>query len=95
MNMKEAYLQKIEAQMEEWRSEIDRMKAKAAKADADAKLQYDEKILELRTKEKAAQEKLTELKNAGEDAWEDLKAGVEIATASLGEALKSASSRFK
>jgi len=95
MNMKDAYMQKIEAQMEELRAEVDRMKAKAEKADADAKLEYKEQIEELRAKEHAAQEKLMELKNAGEDAWEDLKAGAEIATDSLGKAIKSASSRFK
>ena len=95
MSMKDAYLQKIEAQMEEWKSEIDKMKAKADKADAEAKLQYYEQIEELRTKQQAAQEKLTEIKNAGEDAWEDLKAGFELARVSLGEAIKSASSRFQ
>jgi len=48
----------------------------------------------LRSKQEAAQEKLRELKNAGEDAWEDLKAGTELACDSLGEAVKSATSRF-
>lgn len=95
MSMKDAYLQKIEAQLEDWKSEIDKMKAKADKADADMKLEYYEKIEELRTKQQAAQEKFTELKNAGEDAWEDLKAGVELAGVSLREALESASSRFQ
>lgn len=95
MSMKDAYLQKIEAQLKEWKSEIDKIKAKADKADADAKLEYYEQIEELRTKQQAAQEKFTELKDAGEDAWEDLKAGVELAGVSLAEALKSAGSRFK
>ena len=95
MSMKDAYIQKIEAQLEEWKSEIDKIKAKADKADADAKLEYYEQIEKLRTKQQAAQEKFTQLKNAGEDAWEDLKAGLELAGVSLAEALKSASSRFK
>ena len=95
MSLKDAYLQKIEAQLAEWKSEIDKMKAKADKADAEAKLEYYEQIEELRTKQQAAQEKFTQLKDAGEDAWEDLKAGVELAGVSLAEAIKSASSRFK
>lgn len=95
MSMKDAYLQKIDAQMEEWKTEIDKMKAKADKADADAKLKYYEQIEELRTKQQAAQEKLRELRNSSEDAWEDLKAGFELARVSLGEAIKSASSRFQ
>jgi chromosome segregation ATPase len=95
MGLKEAYQQKIEAQLDEWNAEIDRMKARASKAEADAKLEYDKQIKELRLKQQAVQEKLRNLKDAGEDAWEDLKAGVELAWESLGEAIKSANSRFK
>jgi uncharacterized coiled-coil DUF342 family protein len=95
MSMKEAYEKKVAAQLDEWKSEIDKMKAKADKADAEAKLEYYKQIDGLRSKQKAAQEKLTELKNAGHEAWEDLKSGVDLAKDSVGEALKSAASRFK
>ena len=95
MSMKEAYQQKIEAQLDEWTAEIDKMKAKAAKAEADARLEYNDRIEELRLKQLVAQEKLQEFREAGEDAWEDLKAGLELAWDSLGEAVKSARSRFK
>ena len=95
MGMKEAYQQKLEAQLDEWTADINKMKAKADKADADAQLEYYKQIEELRSKQETAQEKLEELKEAGEGAWEDLKTGVELAWSSLGEALKSASSRFR
>jgi predicted ATP-binding protein involved in virulence len=95
MSKREAYEQKLEAQLKEWKIDIDKMKAKADKADAQARLEYYKKIEELRTKQEAAQKKLTELKAAGEDAWEDLKAGIDLAWGSLGEAVKSARSRFK
>ena len=66
------------------------MKAKADKADADAKIEYNKQIEDLRSKQEAAQvkEKLGEFKDAGENAWEDLKAGTELARDSLGEAVK-------
>ena len=95
MSKKEAYEKKIEAQLQEWKTDIDKMKAKADKADAEAKLEYYKQIEDLRTKQEAAQEKLTELKASGGDAWEDLKSGIELAWTSLGEAVKSARSRFK
>lgn len=95
MGMKEAYQQKLEAKLDEWTAEINKMKAKADKADADAQLEYYKQIEELRSKQETAQEKLEELKEAGEDAWEDLKAGMDSAWNSLGNALKSATSRFK
>jgi hypothetical protein len=42
-----------------------------------------------------AGKKLSELQAAGDDAWEDLKAGIESSWASLRNAVKSATSRFK
>ncbi len=95
MGKKEAYEQKLEAQLKEWKIDINKMKAKADKADAEAKLEYYKQIEDMRTKQEAAQKKLTELKAAGEDAWEDLKAGIDLAWGSLGDAVKSARSRFK
>ncbi len=94
MSMKEAYQQKIEAQLDEWKAEIEKMKAQARNADAEAQLEYYKQIEELRMKQETAREKLGELKQAGEDAWEDMKSGIELAWGSLGEAMKSARSRF-
>lgn len=94
MSMKEAYEQKIEAQLDEWKAEIEKMKAQARNADAEAQLEYYKQIEELRMKQETAREKLGELKQAGEDAWEDMKSGIELAWDSLGEAMKSARSRF-
>jgi hypothetical protein len=93
--MKEAYEKKIEAQMDEWKIEIDKLKAKADKAEADAQIQYYKQIEDIRAKQEAAREKLAELKGAGEDAWEDLKTGLENALNNLKDAVKSATSRFK
>ena len=95
MNMKEAYEQKLQAKLDEWGAEIDKLKAKADNAEADAQLEYYKRIEELRTMQESATNKLAELRDAGDDAWEDLKAGIESAWDSLGSALKSASSRFK
>jgi len=81
--------------LDEWKAEIDKLKAKADKADADAQLEYYKQIEGMRAKQEAASEKLTELKEAGEDAWEDLKVGAESAWDALGEAVKLATSRFK
>jgi hypothetical protein len=95
MSMKEAYEQKLQAQLDEWGAEIDKLKAKTDNAEADAQLEYYKQIEELRSMQESATNKLAELKDAGDDAWEDLKAGIESAWDSLGSALKSAYSRFK
>jgi hypothetical protein len=86
MGMKEAYEKKLQAQLDEWGAEIDKLKAKADKAEADAQLDYYKEIEELRTNQEVANKKLSELKEASEDAWEDLKAGIESAWDSLSNA---------
>ena len=49
----------------------------------------------LQATHKAAKRKLDELKETGDDAWEDLKAGMENAWSDLSNGVKSAMSRFK
>ena len=95
MNMKTSYQQKLQAQLDEWSAEIDILKARADKADADVKLEYYEQIERLREKQNTAKDKLTELIAASDDAWEDLKAGAESAWLTLGDAVSNATSRFK
>lgn len=95
MSTKEAYQKKIQAQLDEWSAEINKLKAKADKAEADAQLEYYKVIEELRFKQEAANSKFEELKETSGDAWEDIKAGMDSAWDSLGDALKSAASRFK
>jgi len=95
MSMKDAYEQKLQAQLDEWGAEIDKLKAKADNAEADVQLEYYKKIEELRSMQESATNKLAELRDAGDGAWEDLKAGIDSAWDSLGNALKSAASRFK
>ncbi|MGA9572971.1 MAG: hypothetical protein WBS20_03380 [Lysobacterales bacterium] len=94
MSKKDAYEKKVKAQLDEWGSEIDKLKAKADKAKADAQVKYYEQIDELRSMRDKASKKLARIKDAGDDAWEDLKAGMDSARDSLGSALKSAKSKF-
>jgi predicted nuclease with TOPRIM domain len=95
MNMKESYRQKLQAQLDQWSAEIDKLKARAEKADADIRLEYFEQIEDLKVKQQAATDKLDELMSASDDAWEELKAGVESARFTLGEAVERAAARFK
>lgn len=93
--MKEAYEKKLQAQLDEWSADIDKLKAKADSAEANAQLEYYKQIEELRSMQDAAVDKLIELKDASDDSWEDLKAGIESAWDSLGNVLNSVASRFK
>lgn len=92
---KKAYQEKLKSQLDEWDAKIDLLKAKASKAEAEAKIEYNETIEDLKKKRAEANDRLQKLRDAGDDAWEDMKEGIEAAWSSLGAAIKSATSHFK
>lgn len=94
MSMRDAYEQKLQAQLDEWAAEIKKLKARADQAEADAQIEYHRQIDRLKQEQQRAEAKLEELRHAGEGAWEDLKVGVEKAWQDLGEAVRAAASRF-
>ncbi|MFT6102974.1 MAG: hypothetical protein ACJAZJ_001381 [Candidatus Endobugula sp.] len=93
--MKEIYQKKLQAQLHEWSAEIDKLKSTADKAEADVQLKYYNEIEELRSMQKAASIRLAELNDASDDAWEDLKLGMDSARNLFDSALNSATTRFK
>lgn len=95
MSMKQNYEKKLQAQLDEWAAEIDKLRAKTQSASADVQIEYEKQVDELKEKQKAANEKLTELKEASEDSWEELKDDMDSTWNSLEKTLKSATSKFK
>lgn len=91
MNEKELYQQKKQAQLNEWKAEVDKLKAKASGASADAQLELNKQIEALEGKIEEGKTKLAEIADASEDAWESIKEGVESAW----ESMKSAFSELK
>lgn len=91
---RELYVEKMKAKLDEWNDQIDKLEAKSRQKEADARQAYEKQIESIKEKRRAAKENLDNMRQAGENAWEDLKAGVESAAASLGEAIRSAQSRF-
>ena len=83
MGPKEAYQEKIEAQLREWTAKINELKAKADGAKADAKSEMNKRIDALRVKKVAAQAKFQALKQAGAEKWEQLRTGLDQAMADL------------
>lgn len=92
---RKAYEEKFDAQLKEWNAEIDLLKAKAKNAKADAKIDYFKTIDALEHKQGEAKTKLRELKTAGDEAWEAVKAGAEKAWAEVKTAYHEAASKFK
>ncbi|MFO7714453.1 hypothetical protein [Desulfosarcina sp.] len=92
---RDAYVKKMKAKLDEWNAEIAKLEAKARQHKADAQMNYEEQIESLKNKRKSTERDLDKLRQAGGNAWEDLKTGVENAASSLKDAIRSAQSRFK
>ena len=60
MDEKNVYRKKLEARLDQWRAEIDKLQSKAVEASADARLEYDKQIKELRSQQDEARQKLNE-----------------------------------
>ena len=95
MSTKEAYKQKIEAELELAQAKLAEFKAKAKSSAADTRIKYSKQVDELEQKVDATKVKLKELGEASDDAWEQLKVGVESAWGALSTAIRNAAAKFK
>ena len=89
------YQQKMKAQLDVWKADVDKLRAKASGKSADAKLKLDQHLKDLEMRIDEGKAKLAELAAASEDAWDSVKEGIESTWGSLKSAIKDASAKFK
>lgn len=95
MNDHSLYTQKLKAQLEEWKADIDKLKARAKGASVDAQLDMHKRVDALDARVTEAGAKLEELAAAGADAWVDLKTNVEHTWAGLKTSMQEAVEKLK
>ncbi|MGB8359109.1 MAG: hypothetical protein WCD55_10900 [Bacteroidales bacterium] len=92
---KEKYQSKIEAQLDEWRADIDKLREKAKNARAESKLKYQESIDKLELKMNEGRSKLKDLKESGGEAWKEIKEGADTIWDTMKATFKEAKEKFK
>lgn len=95
MNTKEAYKQKIEAELVLTQAKLAEFQARAKSASADARIDYKKQMHDLEQKFDATRLKLKEFGEASDGAWENLKDGVETAWNALSNSVQHAAAKFK
>ncbi|MEJ2544078.1 MAG: hypothetical protein P8Y99_08415 [Calditrichaceae bacterium] len=95
MEDKKSYLQKMADQLKQWDAKIDELKAKAALAKAESRAELLSHIDLLRAKKKPVQDKLKQLQEAGDGAWDEMKTGLERSWTEFKNAFSNASAKFK
>lgn len=95
MNDKDLYKQKAKAELDALKADIDKLKARTMGAKADAQLHMNELIAELDAKYQSANEQLSELSAAGDEAWASIKEGAEEAWGALKKSMHEVMAKFK
>jgi hypothetical protein len=98
-NKKEDFLDQMKKQFDDlnyrWSRERDKFEAGIQHAGTEVIKEYEAKREEYLRFRKDLNEKIVDLEVAGDNAWYDLKEGVEISWKALGEAFDKATSHFK
>lgn len=90
----EAYRQKASAQIKEMRAKMTMLESEAEKSTADMRIKYQNKVDELKPRFKEIEASLKELSESGEDAWEEVKNGINESISELQTALTEATKHF-
>ena len=94
MATREEFEAKLKEQINGWNAGLDKLET-----DTEAKIKYEKQIKELRQKAEEAQQNLTKIHDAGDDAdddaWEDLKQGAKTLWNMYEHSFKKAKSEFK
>ena len=98
METKDSYLKKMKEKFDDlnykWNIERNKLEAKTQQAKIEVKEKFDEKLKTLQERRQQMRQKLEQIDNASEEAWRDIKKGVDSAWQSLNEAIKKARSHF-
>lgn len=95
MKNREEYIDQMTAQLKEWSRKIDELEFKARAARADARITYENRIRDMKSKRESVVKRLQELKGAGNEAWESMTTGVESAWDEFKHAFTEAKDKFK
>jgi uncharacterized protein YfiM (DUF2279 family) len=95
MDDRELHRQKYQAQLDEWKADVAKLKARAAGAKADAQIEMNKHMKELDHKLHEAGTRLSELAAAGEETWDSARKNVELTWAALKAGVSAAAAQFK
>ena len=95
MNDRELYRQKYQAQLDEWKAEVAKLRARAAGAKADAQIEMNKHVRELDQRMHEAGAKLAELAAASEEGWDSVRKNAEKTWDALKAGVGAAAAKFK
>ncbi|MDH5264172.1 MAG: hypothetical protein OEX21_05415 [Betaproteobacteria bacterium] len=85
----------MHSRLDHWNNEIDAMVARKDQIQQSARAEFGATIDDLRKRRDEARHQLEQVEKASEGAWQDMKAGIELAWESISQAVESMRARYK
>lgn len=95
MAKRDEFVAKMKSRLDEWNQEFDSFEKKVRKLKADMTAKYENQIEELRRKRREGDQKLAQIRTAGEGTWEHLKTETENAWVAMKDALAAFKAHYK
>lgn len=92
---KEDFQETIEARFREADAKIEAWRAELKQIEADTEVEYQRRLDELDQQRNGLREKLSELRDSGEDTWENLQDGINHAWDDLKRSVDDVTARFR
>lgn len=92
---RQAYIEKVKAQLDQYDAQLAEMKARADQVAASAQVEYHSMMEEALVKRDAMQAQLTKLHRSSESAWEEIQNGLEKAGQELQKSFEAALGKFQ
>jgi hypothetical protein len=92
---RDAYVQKMKEQLDQWNAEAAKWEAKAKEAQASMKAEYEKQLKTLYSRRDEAMYQMKLMQGASADAWQDMMKGADQAVKSMQEAFNRARSHFE
>ena len=89
MSIRDIYEKNMQARLDEWKARLEVFKEKADQEETNLQLEYYTLIDEIKLEMDAAHKKLEQLKQAGDETWEEFKDEVETTWDMLDELIRS------
>ena len=91
MTKRDEYVAKMKSQLDDMNAQLDKLAAKSQSAKKEMQAKYNQEMADLRAQSGRANAMLDDMKNAGENAWENMVAEID----KVGDALKHSYNYFK
>jgi chromosome segregation ATPase len=89
MSIRDIYEKNMQVRLDEWKARLEVFKEKAEQEETNLQLEYYTLIDEIKLELDTANKKLEQLKQAGDETWEEFKTEVEVTWDTLDELIRS------